>query len=569
MTADVTPDGWDTNRAAFLGSGRTLAAPITVEKGRCSNTPSYAEVSVTAFHKKLIVGADETVYVNVIAGKTESRAERAALRKRLLAPGRVEQAFEKVKNFWQETQARVKIKTPDSMLDTFVNNWLVKHVYTMGGTHSVRSLSIGFRNYIQDAIGMIYLYPEIARKLILKSIEFQMKSGECIMNWSASGHAHGKPKHVDTKIWLILATCFYAQETGDYDILKEKASFMDSPRRTTLLQRLYLALDKCWKDRGMYGLSLVGEGDWNDNLSGMGKGGKGVSVWMSEAVLWCLVETARLAGKIGDAGNASKYSKLADKMRKAINSAALDVDRYIMGYTDDATMVGGRKSDQVKLFLLPQSWAVLSGAASPAVTGKLMRAVKSRLSSPYGPLIMDKPFSREDRRLGAITFLARGMSENGPVYSHAAAFMLCSYGKAGYGDLLYRDLMRLPATTLAEPYVMSNFYRPAAVPRKHGATHRSWTTSTPNWLLRAVVDGMFGVRADYDELVFDPSIPRKWREAGMIRKIRGISFDVQIVNPEGVQHGVREVWIDGRRYKGNRVPFPRSGKHCSVKVVMG
>lgn len=575
MMSDRAPNGWDTNRASFVGAGRTLANPRAVEQGRCSNTPSYAEVSVTAMNLRLNLKPGETVHLNIMAGKTESAAERRRWRRKFFENGGVDRALELVKDYWWVVQNQVEIQTPDGMLNTYVNKWLLKHVGVMAGTPAVRMLNIGFRNYIQDAMGVLFINPSDARRHIVKSMHCQLASGDCPISWSAGGMPHGKPRHVDTKVWLVLAACSYIEQTGDFSILKEKAPFLDDKRQTTLLDRIHLVIRKCWKDRGMHGLSLIGHGDWNDNLTGMGREGKGVSVWMSEAVLWAIQKVAQLLEQTGDKAGVARLTKMATQMSGAINKHAWDGDRYIMGYTDHGRIVGGRKSPQVQMFVLPQSWAILSGAANAARCRKVVSSVKRFLSSEYGPLISNRSFSKKDESVGSITFLARGMSENGPVYSHAAAFMLCAYAEAGAGDLLYRDLMRLlpfthdPAKTLAEPFVVSNFYRPAVVPRKHGATHRSWTTSTPNWLIKAVVEGMLGFKVEYGEIIFDPCIPRKWQKCRIKRNVRGVSFDVRIENPDGVEHGVREVWLEGERFAGNRVPFPESGKFFNVKVVMG
>ena len=319
----------------------------------------------------------------------------------------------------------------------------------------------------------------------------------------------------------------------------------------------------------------MGAGDWNDNLSGMGRGGRGESVWMSLAVLWALREVAELADRIGDGKNAAKLRRRAGILRKALHTHAWDGDRYIMGYNDAYMKVGSRKSSQVNAFLLPQVWSVLSGAATPEQEKKLWRVVDTKLTSEYGPLLQDKPFTKPDPSIGGVTFLAQGMSENGPAYSHGTSFKLVADGMAGRGDALYADLLRLlpythdPEVTLAEPYVLSNFYRPAAVPRKHGATHRSWVTSTPSWTIRAVVEGMMGMRTTYDGIRIDPAVPRAWRTCRIRRRVRNATYELEIENPDGVESGVREVRLDGKPLTDNLVPFQDDGEVHQVSVVLG
>lgn len=574
MSLDCPVNGWDSNRAAFVGAARTLACPAAVENGSCTNTPSYAEVSITAMHKRFSLKSGQSFRLSVMAGKCNEMEERQRLRSKFFAPDGVKNALSAVKTGWAGIQDRLEIKTPDPALDLFVNKWLNKHVYTLGATNSVRIQTVGFRNRLQDVMGMSLIDPAGARKLLVTAMKYQFKSGECPLNWSLGKAPHGRPRHIDAKIWLVLATVFYIRQTGDFDVLKEEAVFMDEAKETTLLDKLLLALDRTWKERGAHGLSLIGEGDWNDNLNGMGRAGRGESVWMSEAVLWALEEMKALLEKLPGKSQYNEIAKRAGVLRTALNSHAWDRDRFIMGYNDDGMVVGGRKSEQVKLFLMPQSWAILSGLVSGERADRVVRTVESGLFSPYGPLIMDRPYSEPDRSVGSITYLAKGMSENGPVYSHAAAFMLCAYAAAGAGDLLYRDFMALlplshdPAVTLCEPFVMPNFYRPDAVPRKAGATHRTWTTSTPHWLLRAVVEGMFGLKADFDALIVDPVIPARWKKCSIKRRMGGAILNVNISNPGKVQRGVKEIRLDGRLLSGNRVKIPASGIHL-LEVLMG
>jgi len=42
-----------------------------------------------------------------------------------------------------------------------------------------------------------------------------------------------------------------------------------------------------------------------------------------------------------------------------------------------------------------------------------------------------------------------------------------------------------------------------------------------------------------------------------------------VENPNGVEQGVDEVWLDGRRVEGNVVPLVDDGRPHEVRVVMG
>lgn len=575
MAIDRRPDGWDVNRAAFVGGGRTLADPLAVERGRCSGTPATGEITVGAFARSAQLRPGQSAGFAVMIGMADSARERAALVRRFLRGGGARRELRLVRDFWERMGRTVGIRTPDPDFDRYVNRCLVRHVHALGGTPSVRGLSIGFRNYVQDAMGMVFLDPARSRFLLVDSLRYQATSGEATIWFSKCAQATRPPQHVDTKIWPILAAASYLRETGDWGVLRERVPFLDSARKATVLEHLDLAADKAWRDRGQRGLSLVGGGDWNDTLSAMGRRGKGVSVWMSEAMLWSTRELGEIHARLGHARRAGELARRAEEMRSAINRGAWDGHWYRMGYTDSGMPVGTRRAKQGKIFLLPQTWAVLSGATDPARAGELLELVDRRLQTPYGPTLMEKPFTRPDPNLGGITFLVQGMGENGPAYSHVAAFKACADGVAGRGDALYEGLLKLfpythdPAVTLNEPFVVPNYYRPPAIPRKFGATHRSWVTSTPNWALKAVIEGLFGLQAQHDGLRVDPAIPRAWKKCSIRRKIRGATYEVEVLNPSRAGRGVREVSLDGRRLPGNTVPWAADGGTHRVQVVLG
>jgi cellobiose phosphorylase len=296
---------------------------------------------------------------------------------------------------------------------------------------------------------------------------------------------------------------------------------------------------------------------------------------MSEAALLVFAELAELMARLGRAREAAELRRRATTLRRAINAAGWDGDRYLMGFNDDGVAVGSRRSREVRLFLLPQAWAVLAGAASRQRGRRVLELVDRKLATDYGPTLTERPFTIPDPSIGRITFLARGMSENGPAYSHGSAFKACADALTGRGDALYGGLLQFlpyrhdPAVTLAEPFAICNFYRPKAIPRKYGATHRSWVTSTPNWALKAVGWGMMGVRPGYDGIEFDPAIPRAWKRCFVRRVIRGAVYEVAIENPRGRENGVRETWLNGVKQAGRRIPYlPGPGPH-RVRVVLG
>jgi len=69
--------------------------------------------------------------------------------------------------------------------------------------------------------------------------------------------------------------------------------------------------------------------------------------------------------------------------------------------------------------------------------------------------------------------------------------------------------------------------------------------------------------------VIDPCIPAAWEGYTVKREFRGASYFIRVKNPDHVEHGVKQVTVDGKVITGNKAPlFGDDGEH-TVDVVMG
>lgn len=104
--------------------------------------------------------------------------------------------------------------------------------------------------------------------------------------------------------------------------------------------------------------------------------------------------------------------------------------------------------------------------------------------------------------------------------------------------------------------------------KKYGATHRSWITSTPNWLIRVILDGMMGIKATYSGIKIDPVLPQKWYKCLIRRRIRDTVYEFTINNNHHVEKGVAEVYLDGKKLSSNIIPYMQDRKKHQITVIM-
>ncbi len=95
-----------------------------------------------------------------------------------------------------------------------------------------------------------------------------------------------------------------------------------------------------------------------------------------------------------------------------------------------------------------------------------------------------------------------------------------------------------------------------------------WITGTVAWSWVACTEWILGIRKTFDGLIVDPCIPAHWDGFTVHRLYRGCTYEISVENPEHVEHGVREVRVDGAVWSKPALPI-RPGGTVNVRVVMG
>ena len=74
-------------------------------------------------------------------------------------------------------------------------------------------------------------------------------------------------------------------------------------------------------------------------------------------------------------------------------SLIIDNDRFVRGYTESGERIGEAAAPEANMWLNPQSWAVISGLATPEQGDAALNNVYERLNTEYGAILMDPPDS--------------------------------------------------------------------------------------------------------------------------------------------------------------------------------
>jgi cellobiose phosphorylase len=74
---------------------------------------------------------------------------------------------------------------------------------------------------------------------------------------------------------------------------------------------------------------------------------------------------------------------------------------------------------------------------------------------------------------------------------------------------------------------------------------------------------------EYEGLRIDPCIPARWPGFSIKRTFRGKSFDIEVLNKNGVQKNVKSLTLNGKQLDGNFIPIELAEDNNSVVVEMG
>ncbi len=558
-----TPDAFEASRDAFEGEGG-VQHPSGIVSEQLSNGDSLYETPCAVFQYKLNLAEDQQEDFRFLLGPAFDDVEIQSVRNKYFADNNFQQARKEYAAYLAEGKGTITIETPDKHLDNFVNHWLARQVFYHGDVNRL-STDPQTRNYLQDSMGMAYLKPEATKKAFLCALAQQEESGAMpdgiLLREDAEFKYINQIPHTDHCVWLPVCLSAYLNETNDYDFLNTRVPYWKQHEEATHIktvgERISNAMRWLLKDRDARGLNYIGQGDWNDPMNMVGYKGQGVSGWLSIATVYSLRQWADICEYRGEAEHAKEFREGANAMQADIHQHLWDGDWYGRGITDDGVLFGSKNDAEGKIFLNPQSWALMAGIINEQQKDKILRAIDEQLDTPYGVMMLAPAYTGMRDDIGRLTQKHPGAAENGSIYNHAAAFYawgLCCAGEADRAFDVIRKMIAGPtdADYLQRgqmPVYIPNYYRGAyyQYPRTAGRSSQLFNTGTVSWVYRSLVEGIFGLKGSPNGLEISPLLPSSWNAARVQRKFRGAFFDVAYERVKGAR-GI-EVWVNGELLK--------------------
>ncbi|MBR3932302.1 MAG: hypothetical protein IKJ68_00125 [Clostridia bacterium] len=456
------------------------------------------------------------------------------------------------KKFFEDLFSKNSVHTGDEEFDNYVNYWLPAQMNWVASLDRGWPTGMrGSRDSAQDYAAFLYTNTEKPRDIILMMMQCQRDDGWFPRQYSAKGK-HGKHDlrgHVDGGVFFVELVWKYLAHTGDYDILNEEITWLNTNSKSLGLDHLIAAVEYYLKpeNTGEHGLCKIYEGDWLDAVNKAGLEGRGESVTVSEQLYMSLKYLADILTKLGKNEKTNYYLDYAEELKKNINKYALNGSGYYNAlFNDDGKWIfsDNDPDGEKRMYGVSNYYAVISGVADKERYSDILN-VADYLKCDEGyrlffPYLGEKPIEKVGR-------IASGdappfMGENGNVYNHGSqGFLARALACMDEGDRLFDTLKWLmPYDTskhptqkvFTPPYAIVNCYQ-----HLPGFEHRGlmcFLTGSVAMAMRGVYEWMFGIRPTLDGLEISPCLPENMKDVSVTVLYKGKKLSIEIKDKDNI-----------------------------------
>ena len=596
-------DSYCCNRDTFCGNYRDEQNPVEVERGRLSNTDMNGGEACAALHSYISLKANGEKRINYFLGVAagalvDYEGARKAAKDTLAslkAEGAVDAQFEKCKAWWREHLGVYKCEIPDADAQRMINIWNpIQSVVTARYSRSVSSTAsgirgIGFRDTCQDMLAQAYRKPEWAKQMLLYLCTQQFEDGHPVhQSWPEENKLPQDVTRSDNHIWMVYLAYAIAAETGDISFLEEKVPFLGKDMCTpvqsaSVWEHLLRGIQFTEEHMGAHGLPLILFSDWNDHLGPFGRKGKGETIFVSEQLIYALKQLTELAKLRGENALIERFASLMQGQEEALKKYAWDGEWYLRGIDDDGQPVGSHTAKNARIWVNTQSWMVIAGAGEREKNICAMDSVRAHLDTDLGILINSPGYPLEGSILShKVNGLPAGYSENAGVFCQANCWAIMAEALLGRGDLAWKYYKQVMPHEVIKRIGIERYKNEAYAysstmlgneNAQFGQACVSQVTGTAAWMDVVATQYLLGIRPELKGLCIDPCIPADWKGFTVKRKYRGCELTIGVENPNGVQHGVKELYIEGEIQDISMGAYILSEKlksdRAHIRAVMG
>ena len=426
----------------FLGSYHGYGNPEGIVCGDLGDKTSYNENSCGALSCKITLKAGETRTIAFLLGMKPSSEAAEVIRCYENPAPTVAEELEALKADWNSKLDNLKVSTPSPEFDTMINTWnayncFMTFIWSRAASFIYCGLrnGYGYRDTVQDIQGIIHLAPEMALEKIRFMLSAQVNNGgglplvkfthtpgkEDTPDDASYVQETGHPAYrADDALWLFPTVYKYISETGNTAFLDEVIPFANK-EEATVYEHLKRAVAFSLDHLGPHGMPAGLYADWNDCLR---LGANGESSFVALQFYYAMTILKIFAEYKKD----TEYVQYLEETQKAfgekVQELCWDNDRFVRGYTESGERIGEAAAPEANMWLNPQSWAVISGLATPEQGDAALNNVYERLNTEYGAILMDPPYHAHAFDGALAVIYNQGTKENSGIFSQSLPFHL-------------------------------------------------------------------------------------------------------------------------------------------------
>ena len=485
--------------------------------------------------------------------------------------------------FYEDLFTKRTIKTDNPLYDNFINNFAPLQMYWVGSLdRGWPSAMRGSRDASQDFCGILPLYPEWTRSVILDLFFHQRTDGWMPRQVSIISREapHDMRNFSDGGAFLLELIHEYLTFTRDYSILDERVMWLNSDEESTVLDHIFRTAEYYTKadNIGEHGLCKVWYGDWWDVMDKIGVDGIGESVTVTAQTVLNLKNLSTMLTHLAKVDSKyEKYLPLADEylnMREAFISAmrthAYNKAGFFNGYFNDNRrwLLSDCDPDgRERIYIVSNAWAIISGSADEKMADSALRIIEEKCPTKVGYATASTPFYDPIDKAGR---MGRGGSTTVGTYNHAESFLVRAACAAGRPDLAYKVSRRVLPIEQEYAPVEKTFAPPFCIANKYSnvdsSLHRvqlQYLSGTVSYVLRNVYNYFVGITYGYEGLTLSPSVPAEFGAFSVEFSYLGKKFYVSFLPSDGE----RSITVNGKTNDGITAFIP-DGEMIDENIVI-
>jgi hypothetical protein len=400
---------YDTDTSAFFGSG-TRAAPAAVTAGQLTGSvappnPNGAQGrGMFALQSPISLAPGASVTLRYAYGYGHPEAIQPMLSRYRTAASPFNQSAAQ----WSKWLPKVDLGSSYSWLarelqwdaytlrsDSTYEECAGRHILSQGGYYQYFfGQNEAFRDPLQHALPMIWSDPALARDVIAYSAQEQPAgTGAIPYGMLSLCRRFDLGTADDLDQWLLWTAAEYALSTRDFSFLQQRIPFYAGAGSGTLWEHLKLAFHHQEEviGRGAHGQYVTGAtGDWNDFSTEFNQMTESNLVTAQAAYIYprlALVADAigdpTFAGELRSTGARDKAIVAGEFVSgESVTPADAGMGWFARGYS------GAKQLGSGAIYVEPQPWALMAGAATQQQAGQVVAAYRRFLvgvGAPFGP----------------------------------------------------------------------------------------------------------------------------------------------------------------------------------------